>query len=54
METLEFSQRKINELRKQLREYREARERGEVEFCLPAGVDVKYIKEARDNGAKLQ
>lgn len=54
METLEFSQRKINELRKQLREYREAKERGEVEFCLPDGVDVKYIKDARDNGAKLQ
>lgn len=54
METWEFSQRKINDIRKQLRQFREAKERGETESWLPDAVEVKYIKDARDNGARLQ
>lgn len=53
METLAFSQIKINKIRKQIREYREARERGEAKYCLPDGEEVKYIKDTRENGARL-
>jgi integrase len=53
LETLEFSQRKINQILKKLEDFRKARNRGGDEFFLPEGVNVQYIKDERNNGAKL-
>jgi len=54
VESFEFSQIKINKIKKDLEAYQKARAAGEMKFFPPTkGEDVIYYKDERNNGAKL-